>query len=98
MHRPAKAAERPELWAWSAVHLADAIARKALSPVGVVDAVLAQIERVDPGPNAFATVTADLARAAARRAEDQVMRGAPLGRLHGVPFSPNRWPSVTTHP
>ena len=87
MSRSVKDPERAELWAWSAARLADAIARKALSPVEVVEAVLARIERVDPPLNAFATVTADLARAAARRAEDQVMRGAPLGRLHGVPFS-----------
>ena len=40
------------------------------------------------GPlNAFVTVTAELARAEARRAEAAVMRGGPLGRLHGVPFS-----------
>jgi Asp-tRNA(Asn)/Glu-tRNA(Gln) amidotransferase A subunit family amidase len=65
----------------------EAIARRELSPVEVVEAVLARIERLDGRLTAFATVTAELARAEARRAEDAVMRGAPLGRLHGVPFS-----------
>jgi aspartyl-tRNA(Asn)/glutamyl-tRNA(Gln) amidotransferase subunit A len=80
-------ADPPELWRWSAARLAEAIARRAVSPVEVVETVLDRIARLDGAVNAFATVTADLARAAARRAEEAVMRGAPLGRLHGVPFS-----------
>lgn len=76
-----------ELWTWSAARLAEGVARKALSPVEVVEAVLGQIERLNGHLHAFCTVTAEAARAEARRAEDAVMRGAPLGRLHGVPFS-----------
>jgi len=76
-----------EPWARPAARLAEAIARRELSPVEVVDAVLARIERVNGRLTAFATVTGELARAEARRAEGAVMRGAPLGRLHGVPFS-----------
>ena len=76
-----------EPWTWPAVRLAEGIARKELSPVEVVEAVLARIERLNGRLNAFCTVTAEAARAEARRAEDAVMRGASLGRLHGVPFS-----------
>ena len=80
-------AGQAELWAWPAARLAEGIARKELSPVEAVEAVLAQIERLNGRLNAFCMVTAEAARAEARRAEDAVMRGAPLGRLHGVPFS-----------
>jgi aspartyl-tRNA(Asn)/glutamyl-tRNA(Gln) amidotransferase subunit A len=79
--------ESTEPWACSAARLADAIARRALSPVEAVDAVLGRIERLDGRLNAFATVTAERARAEARQAERKVLRGEPLGRLHGVPFS-----------
>jgi aspartyl-tRNA(Asn)/glutamyl-tRNA(Gln) amidotransferase subunit A len=75
------------LWTWSAARLADAIARKALSPVEVVEELLARIESLNGRLNAFCAVTAEAARANARRAEHAVMRGEPLGRLHGVPFS-----------
>jgi aspartyl-tRNA(Asn)/glutamyl-tRNA(Gln) amidotransferase subunit A len=63
------------------------IRRRALSPVEYVDAVLAAIERAQPHLNAFATITADAARREARTAEEAVMRGAPLGALHGVPVN-----------
>jgi aspartyl-tRNA(Asn)/glutamyl-tRNA(Gln) amidotransferase subunit A len=76
-----------ELWTWPAARLAESIARKELSPVEVIEAVLGQIERLNGHLNAFCTVTAEAARAEARRAEDAVMRGDRLGRLHGVPFS-----------
>ncbi|HXH08322.1 MAG TPA: amidase family protein, partial [Alphaproteobacteria bacterium] len=72
---------------WSASAMAAAIARKDISPVEVVDAVLAQIERLNPTLNAYCTVTAELARQAARQAEHKVMRGEALGVLHGVPVS-----------
>ena len=70
-----------------ATELARLIRTKALSPVELVQAVLARIERVDPALNAFCTLTADRALAAARAAEQAVMRGDTLGALHGLPFS-----------
>ena len=63
------------------------IRSKALSPVELTRAVLARIEQVNPRVNAFCTVTADTALAAARAAEEAVMRGGPLGPLHGIPVS-----------
>jgi aspartyl-tRNA(Asn)/glutamyl-tRNA(Gln) amidotransferase subunit A len=72
----------------SATELATLIRRRKLSPVEVVDAVLDRIERVNPGLNAYVTVTAAEARRAARAAERAVTRrSARLGPLHGVPFS-----------
>jgi aspartyl-tRNA(Asn)/glutamyl-tRNA(Gln) amidotransferase subunit A len=70
-----------------AAELAAAIRRRSVSPVEAVDAVLARIERLNPILNAYCTVTADQARAAARQAEAAVMRSASLGPLHGVPVS-----------
>ena len=76
-----------ELCWTSGSELAGLIRKKAVSPVEVVDAVLERIERVNPAVNAYCTVTADLAREAARAAEQAVARGAALGPLHGVPYS-----------
>ena len=70
-----------------AVTLAREIRAKKISPVEAVDAVLRRIEALQPTVNAFITVTAHEARAAARRAEAEVMAGGLLGSLHGVPFS-----------
>ncbi len=49
--------------------------------------MLARIEALNPGLNAFCLVTPDVARAAAREAEIAVMKREPLGALHGVPLS-----------
>ncbi len=68
-----------------ATDLAAAIRARNLSPVEVVDAVLARIERLNPRLRAYLTVTDDLARQAAREAAAAVRRGDPLGPLHGVP-------------
>jgi aspartyl-tRNA(Asn)/glutamyl-tRNA(Gln) amidotransferase subunit A len=77
----------PDL-AWvPARELAALIRSKQLSPVEVVDATLARIERLDPVLNCFATVTAEEARDAAVAAEVAVMTGEALGPLHGVPVS-----------
>ena len=70
-----------------AAELAASIRAKTLSPVEVVDAVLARIDRLNPTLNAFCTVTPEGARAAATQAEAAVMRGDALGHLHGVPVS-----------
>jgi aspartyl-tRNA(Asn)/glutamyl-tRNA(Gln) amidotransferase subunit A len=71
----------------SALELAALIRKKEVSPVEVVEAILARIERINPELNAFCTVTAEEARDAAAAAEVAVMTGEPLGPLHGVPFS-----------
>jgi aspartyl-tRNA(Asn)/glutamyl-tRNA(Gln) amidotransferase subunit A len=70
-----------------ALELREAIRSKQVSPVEVVDAVLARIERLNPTLNAYCTVTAAGAQGAAKEAEAAVMRGDPLGTLHGIPVS-----------
>jgi aspartyl-tRNA(Asn)/glutamyl-tRNA(Gln) amidotransferase subunit A len=74
------------VWA-SALDLATRIRQKDVSPVEVMEAVLGRIEALNPRLNAFCLVAADQARAAARDAEVAVMKGEPLGPLHGVPVS-----------
>src|SRR5882762_1550129 len=71
----------------SAVECAALIRRKELSPVELTEAVLARIDTVNPRLNAFALVAHDVARRLAREAEIAVMKGEPLGLLHGVPVS-----------
>ena len=77
----------PDVCFLTAVEVADAVRARRLSPREVADAVLTQIERVNPAVNAFCTVAADRARDEARSAEAAVMQGRPLGPLHGVPVS-----------
>ena len=75
-----------ETWR-SALEIADLIRRKEVKPLEILDAILARLEAVNPILNAFCLVTADVARVAAREAEIAVMKGEPLGPLHGVPLS-----------
>ena len=59
----------------------------ALSPVQLVEAHLARIERLDPRLHAFITVTAEAARAAAIEAEAEIAGGRWRGPLHGIPIA-----------
>ena len=61
------------------------IGEQKLSPVDLVSTYLGRIESLDPQLNAFLTVCGDEALAAAKIAEEQVMRGEALGALHGIP-------------
>ena len=70
-----------------AVVMAEQVRRKTISPVELVEAHLAKIERLNPSLNAFVHVDVERARADARRAESSVMKGHDLGALHGVPIS-----------
>jgi aspartyl-tRNA(Asn)/glutamyl-tRNA(Gln) amidotransferase subunit A len=70
-----------------AVELAARIRRHEVSPVELVRALLDRIERLQPALNAYTVVYPEQALAAARRAERDVVAGAALGPLHGVPFS-----------
>lgn len=76
-----------ELGWMAAGDLAGAIAKRKVSPVEAVEAVLARIEKL-AYLNAYVTVDAAGVRRAARAAERVVMQKRPrLGPLHGVPFS-----------
>ena len=71
----------------SAAELAGLIRGRAVSPVEVMRTTLERIERSQPVLNAFITIGADAAMAAAHEAEAAVMRGVSLGPLHGVPVA-----------
>lgn len=58
-----------------------------LSPVEVVRAVLARIERLQPQLNAFALLDAEAALRAAHESEAHWQRNEPRGLLEGVPLS-----------
>lgn len=71
-----------------AVDLARDIRHRRLSPAEAADAVLRRIENENPAINALVYQRdAEAVLQSARAAEDTVMRGAPLGQLHGVPFT-----------
>src|SRR5438093_1458260 len=70
----------------SLAEAADLIQRRALSPVELLEAVLARIAVVDARLNAFTTlVPVEEARAAARAAEREIAAGTYRGPLHGIP-------------
>ncbi len=71
----------------SAVELAALIRARKVSPVEVLEAHLAAIARLNPRLNAIVTLAAKRAGTAARAAEAAVLRGDPLGPLHGLPFA-----------
>ncbi len=68
------------LWEYDAVGQADLVRRGEISPVELVDAAIARLERVNPKINCVAEKTYEQARAAAA----SVDRSAPLA---GVPFA-----------
>lgn len=70
----------------SSAEAAALIAKKELSPVELVEALLTRIEALDPELKAFATVTADIAREQAKIAEREVMEAGPRSPIHGVPY------------
>lgn len=73
----------PEL---SAVELRRLIGQRQISPVELLEACIMRIETLNPGVNAIAATDFGHARAAAKQAEAQVLRGGPLPLLHGLPI------------
>src|ERR1700759_4450983 len=77
----------PELTQLTLVDAMSMLRRKAVSPVELVRAFLARIERLNPALNAFITVTAEQALQQARQAETEIQRGHWRGPLHGIPLA-----------
>jgi aspartyl-tRNA(Asn)/glutamyl-tRNA(Gln) amidotransferase subunit A len=67
--------------------LREQIAAKEISPVELMKAVLTRAEKLQPVLNCFITLIPERAMTAAKRAEDEVMQGKPLGLLHGIPYA-----------
>jgi amidase len=76
-----------DLTAASAATLAQAIRRKQVSSLEVVEAHLARISAVNPALNAVVQVTGEAARAAARAVDQAIARRESIGPLHGVPMT-----------
>src|ERR1700676_4603361 len=71
----------------SASEIAQAVAGRKMSALGVTEAALARIAKHNPVLNAFTDVTADRARAKARAIDAAVVAGQNAGPLAGVPFA-----------
>src|ERR1700681_1667983 len=67
--------------------IAEQFRKRALSAVELTTDCLARIERLNPKLNAFISVTAESALAAARQAEAEIRSGDWRGPLHGIPLA-----------
>lgn len=70
-----------------ATELATLLRSKKISAREVMQAHLAQIERVNPKVNAIVTLVADRAMADAAKADEAIAHGRPGGPLHGLPVA-----------
>jgi amidase len=77
----------PAMTSLSAVAIAEKISTRNLSPIEVLEAHLARIEKLNPTLNAFVHVDTEGALDQARAAQAALLRGEELGPLHGVPIS-----------
>ncbi len=77
----------PSICWMSAVEMARLIHARKLSAREALAAHLKQIELVNPKVNAIVTLVADLATAAAAKADEMQARKEPLGVLHGLPVA-----------
>ncbi len=73
-----------EICRMDAVTLAGKVRAKELSPVEVIDASLARMDKLEPVLHAFCTPGPDQARAAAKQLEADIMAGKDPGPLAGV--------------
>ena len=67
--------------------VAEMIRTRRVSPVEVIERVLARIDALDGTLNAFITVCSEEARREARLAEREIVAGHYCGPLHGIPVS-----------
>jgi amidase len=71
----------------SATTLAEAIRSRSVLPSEAVEAYLARITEVNQRLNAVVQLAAERARFEARKADQAIAQGDPVGPLHGVPFT-----------
>jgi amidase len=75
------------LWTWDAADLAAAIRKRDISAHDAVASCVARMHEVNPALNAVTVDLSEHAMAEARRADEAIARGEPIGPLHGVPVT-----------
>lgn len=70
----------------SAIEQRRLIGSRQISPVELMQASIDRMQAVNPAVNALAATDFETALQQARKAEQAVMRGEPLGLLHGLPL------------
>jgi aspartyl-tRNA(Asn)/glutamyl-tRNA(Gln) amidotransferase subunit A len=89
----------PEDLAWQHIStIRDLIATREVSAFEVLDYYLERIDELDPTLRSFAHLDRSGAREQARRADQAVAEGAPLGALHGIPVSVKEHQAVAGMP
>ena len=82
--------ERPgvleDLAFWPVTHLAALVKARKVTPVELTEMYLARLKRYDPALKCVVTLTEDLARSQARRADKEIAAGGYRGPLHGIPW------------
>jgi len=76
-----------ELLSFDVASLGAKLRAKEISPVELTEAYLDRIQRTDENLRAYITVTGDLARKTARKAEHEIVAGKWRGPFHGVPIA-----------
>ena len=71
----------------SMAELAELLARRAISPVALTEALLERIEALDPHLRAFTALHVDIGLREAREAEKEIAAGRYRGPLHGIPYA-----------
>ena len=77
----------PEICFMTASELSERIRVKELSALEVMEAHLAQIDRVNPKVNAIVTLLPEQAIEQAIAADEALIRGEAAGALHGLPIA-----------
>ncbi len=75
------------IWQWGAAELAVEFRARRLTPLQVLEASLARIDKLNPTLNAFVALRADAAGADAQASTHRHARGEPLSPLDGVPIA-----------
>ena len=76
-----------DLAGMSVAQASKALRAREFSALELADAYLSRIEKLNPRVNAYITVTAERARADARRATEEIAAGKWRGPLHGIPIA-----------
>ena len=76
-----------DLTSLSALAMAEAVRSRQISPMELLEAHLARVEKLNPTLNAFVHINSERARRDAKSAELAVRNSVALGPLHGVPIS-----------